>query len=656
MAEYHVSTIGDDGNIGDALHPLRTISRAAVLARPGDVVTVHEGTYRESVDPAYGGESDSCRIVYQGADGECKPVIKGSERVSNWIRDEAHPGVWKTMFAKEYFGGFNPFAEPIFGDWLDVPKPGVDPVKHLGDVYLCGEPLYEVTSLDELYAPQRRETIDDYDIGVECAIENPDMTQFVWFAQVDEISGDTTVWANFQHRNPNEELVEVSVRQTCFFPSRHHRNYITVRNFEMCQAATNWAPPTSHQMGMIGPNWALSWIIEDNVLHHAKFSAVCLGKEEDTGENEHSLTGRKQGYQYQLEAVFKARRIGWQKGYVGSHIVRNNEIHHCGQNGVVGHLGCIDSQVIGNDIHHIGVRREFYGYEIAGIKFHAAIDAVIAKNDVHDCSLGMWLDWQAQGVRISSNVFHDNVRDMMFEVTHGPLLVDSNVFASPITWDDFSQGSAFVNNLICGSFTLHQVLKRSTPYHYPHSTEVAGTTVVSGGDERFYGNIFAPQTQRVERGSFGLSQYESNPATLREYNDRLGSMWATMPEDEEEKYTWQPIYAANNVHASGLESASVERDGVLLPEPLSIRIEEREDGCHLLCEVPQSFAGLSNPVVTTDDLGQPRVVEERYEHPDGTPYVLDTDMEGVVAERVRVPGPLQALRPGICDICVFKRR
>ena len=33
-------------------------------------------------------------------------------------------------------------------------------------------------------------------------------------------------------------------------------------------------------------------------------------------------------------------------------------------------------------------------------------------------------------------------------------------------------------------------------------------------------------------------------------------------------------------------------------------------------------------VVTSDMLGVPRIVEERYEQPDGSDYVLDTDLLG----------------------------
>lgn len=75
--EYHVSPAGDDGSDGTVQQPLKTISAAAQLAQPGDVVTIHAGVYRERVTPPRGGSSDQKRITYQAAAGE-KVVIKGS--------------------------------------------------------------------------------------------------------------------------------------------------------------------------------------------------------------------------------------------------------------------------------------------------------------------------------------------------------------------------------------------------------------------------------------------------------------------------------------------------------------------------------------------------------------------------------------------------
>ena len=310
--EYHVKPTGSDVACGDAEHPFATISKAAQMASPGDTVIVHEGVYREQVDPKRGGLSEHERITYCGAEGEARPVIKGSECVQGWTELADHPHVWTVVLDNTMFGDFNPFATPIFGDWLEMPKFGKDPDKHLGDVYLNGVSFFESTTLEGVYDPQPRDTDEDFALKIPCPVPDVDRTRYVWHAEVDENAGTTTIWANFQGADPNEELVEVSVRRTCFFPSRNHVNYITVRGFEMAQATGDWAPPTSQQWGMIGPNWSYGWIIEDNVLHDAKFSAVSLGKEISSGDNEWVKTERKTGYQYQLEAVFDdpSHRLG----------------------------------------------------------------------------------------------------------------------------------------------------------------------------------------------------------------------------------------------------------------------------------------------------------------------------------------------------------
>ena len=67
--EYHVAVTGNDSNVGSRSNPFKTISEAARKAKAGDVITVHEGTYRELVIPQYGGTNETHRIVYQSAKG-----------------------------------------------------------------------------------------------------------------------------------------------------------------------------------------------------------------------------------------------------------------------------------------------------------------------------------------------------------------------------------------------------------------------------------------------------------------------------------------------------------------------------------------------------------------------------------------------------------
>ena len=92
--EYHVSVSGNDLHEGTAAKPLRTISTAARLAQPGDVINVHEGVYRERINPLRGGKSDQKRIVYQAAPGE-KVIIKGSEVIKEW--QKVQNDTWKAQ-------------------------------------------------------------------------------------------------------------------------------------------------------------------------------------------------------------------------------------------------------------------------------------------------------------------------------------------------------------------------------------------------------------------------------------------------------------------------------------------------------------------------------------------------------------------------------
>jgi uncharacterized protein YgiM (DUF1202 family) len=112
-AEFHVAPSGNDANPGTQAAPLRTIQRAADLAQPGDAITVHEGVYRERINPPRGGQSDQKRIVYQAAPGE-KVEIKGSEAVKNWVK--VQDDVWKATLPNSFFGGFNPYSDLIRGD------------------------------------------------------------------------------------------------------------------------------------------------------------------------------------------------------------------------------------------------------------------------------------------------------------------------------------------------------------------------------------------------------------------------------------------------------------------------------------------------------------------------------------------------------------
>ena len=578
--EYHVSVKGDDGNSGTAERPLKTISAAARLAQPGDVVTVHEGTYRERVSPPRGGRSDTERIVYRAAEGE-HVVIKGSEVVDGWQKVQG--GVWKVTLPNTFFGQYNPYRDLIRGDWFA--NRGRE--HHTGEVYFNGTSRWEAASLSDV-------------------LEAKDGRRW-WYCRADK--DKTTLWADFGDADPNAALVEINVRRACFYPDKPGVNYITVRGFTMRHAATQWAPPTAEQIGLIGTRWSKGWIIENNVISHSRCTGITLGKYGDRWDN--TSQNSAEGY---VKTIERALENGWSKDNIGHHVVRNNHVAHCEQAGIVGSMGAVFSTVTGNEIHDIHVRRLFGGAEIAGIKFHGAIDTVISGNHIYRTYRGIWLDWMTQGTRVTGNLLHDNGprEDLFVEVNHGPFLVDNNLFLSAIALLDASQGGAYVHNLFAGSIATRAERTRLTPFHKAHSTQVAALRKISVNDERFYNNIFV--------GHNGLARYDEA---------RL------------------PVTMDGNVLLGGAQPCKHEPNPVVDSKfTPGVKLVDKPEGVYLQIALDKTWAKKrKRPLVTTELLGRAATPNLPYKQPDGSPYRLDTDYSGNKRDNANpFPGPFA--RPG----------
>ncbi len=575
-AEFHVAQRGNDANPGTQAAPFRTIQRAADLAQPGDAVTVHQGTYRERINPPRGGESDAQRIVYQAAPGE-SVEIRGSEVVKNW--EKVHDDVWKVTLPNAFFGRFNPYGDLIHGDWFE-PR---GRAHHTGAVYLNGAWLAEAARLDDVWKP---------------APATP-----LWFGAVDKVN--TVIWAQFPGVNPNEKLVEINVRRTVFYPDQPGRNYITVRGFAMRHAATPWAPPTAEQVGLIGTHWSKGWVIENNTISHSTCSGIALGKYGDAWDN--TSANSAEGY---VKTIERALKNGWNKQTIGHHIVRNNTISFCEQAGIVGSLGAVFSVVTGNTIHDIHVRRLFTGAEMAGIKFHAAIDVQICRNHIYRCCRGLWLDWMAQGTRVSGNLFHDNneSEDLFVEVDHGPFLVDNNIFLSPRSLTSRSQGGAYVHNLFAGAMNLNAYDGRQTPFHKAHSTEVAGLHDNPCGDDRYYNNLF------VGRGDLGAYDEASLPVAMD-----------------------------GNVFLEGARASRHEASPLVKPEfDPAIKLVETSVGFDLELTLDTAWAARSRALATTARLGKASIPNLPWEQPDGATIRVNTDYSGKPRnEASPFPGPFE---------------
>jgi len=613
--EYHVSPKGADTNNGSSLRPFKTINAAVKIAYPGDTITVHSGTYREWVNPLRGGESDLKRIVYRAAPDE-KAEIKGSEEITGWkkIKDN----VWKVVIPNSLFGDYNPYQDSVFGDWFNR----MGRIHHTGEVFLNGKSLYEKEKLEKVF-----NTVPDN------KIKDPAGSTYTWYCESNQ--NNTTIWANFQKFNPNKELTEISARRTCFYPDKPGINYITISGFYISQAATQWAAPTAEQIGMISTNWNKGWIIENNVISDSKCSGITLGKERGTGHNVWSADKDNvynDGNIHYIEVTFKVLRNGWNKEHIGSHIVRNNTIFNCEQTGICGSMGAVFSTIENNHIYNIWTKRQFDGAEIAGIKFHAAVDATVRHNRINDCGRGMWFDWMTQGTRISSNLLYNNdLEDLFLEVNHGPFIVDNNIMLSPSSLSTMSEGGAYIHNLITGSVIMRPEPNRFTPYFLPHSTDIAGLTTVLGGDDRFYNNIFVGTCDKSESGS------KTNYGT-EIYNNA--------------KY---PVFMSGNIYYWGAKACIKDKNptGSSTFNP-KVKLEEKGDGVYLNFLPDQQYYDNKEVTITSEILGKTRVTKTLYDNPDGTPLKVDKDYFGNSRSTENaVAGPFVNLEQGNLNLKIW---
>ncbi|MEB7506733.1 right-handed parallel beta-helix repeat-containing protein [Staphylococcus xylosus] len=627
----HVDKKGTDCGLGNVESPFLTIDKAASVAQPGDSIIVHEGIYREEITHINTGLSESRRISFEAAKDE-QVIIKGSEEITGWQQIDGN--IWKVEIDNKIFKDFNPFATKLFGDWL-----AVDNDKSLGQVYLNDQSLFEVSEYEQLADSKLVEETLDHWTNKQVTYDYKDQSIYVWYAKVEKEI--TTIYVNFHDFNPNNEVTEINVRKSAFRPFKMHTNYITIRNFEIANVATQWSPPTATQTGMIDTHWSKGWIIENNTLYNAVCSAIAIGKEISTGDNLNTYRKDKPGYQYQIETVFKAVNSDWNKETIGSHIVRNNVIHDCGQNAVVGHLGSAFSKIYNNHIYNIGNKREFFGYEIAGIKLHAAIDTQVYNNYVHNCSLGMWFDWQTQGTRISKNIFNDNTRDLFVEVSSGPYIVDNNILTADYALDNHAQGGAYVNNIINGEIVHRLMLDRATPYHVPHSTLIAGFAPVYGGDDRFYNNIFIGQEGIL---NVGTEIYNGYNTSLSEFKEAVAK-----EEGDHESFhkIKQPVYIEDNAYFNKANQFNRE-DRNFVDENVNpdLSIVEEGNDVYLNISVPESFIEFKGKVYDTETLPKVRIVDADFEDENGNSLTLNTDLNDELRENESMIGPLQTLTTG----------
>ena len=409
-AGENIIVVAQDGS-GDYV----TIQEAADVVQPGQTILVHEGTYREEVIIPQGGMDEDNRITIKGAEGE-NVIITGAEAIdgSEWIWDETL-SVYTLTLPKEYFGNnaegeyFNPFAV----DWMSKGS-------QYENFFSCGCVYINDVVMDQKW--------DAADVASE---------EFTWYADVDENTGETKVYANFGENVPGEEgnTIEINKRMQCI-TAKWNQGYITIDGVQVmrgCGPKTIdfWMTTAEAMYGAIATNGGHHWIIENCDVTQCRGVAIDFGN--GSGKQEEKYGGEPLEYGY--------------------HTIRNCNVHDNATNGMMAYRGAY-TEIYGctlsnNNALNTGLLSEAYIKDVSG-GWGINIHDNYLYTDQDGAARPIWLDCECEGSMITNNVICDVNNGFTYvdlECNAGWILVANNVFVSTGWGQVLESHSYLVNNL-----------------------------------------------------------------------------------------------------------------------------------------------------------------------------------------------------------------
>ncbi|MBO5849665.1 MAG: hypothetical protein J6Q47_00090 [Paludibacteraceae bacterium] len=222
------------------------------------------------------------------------------------------------------------------------------------------------------------------------------------------------------------------------------------------------------------------------------------------------------------------------------------------------------------------------------------------------------------------------------------------------------------HNIIAGSFTavgrgvnngsLTKVSPRYTPYHVPHRTEIAVFMTSLHGDCKIFKNIFIQQEMRPLLKSrmeytkanyndweddnliVGTVPYDNYP-TFEEWDALFEGYCGMGSPGSDRYYTELPVWAAGNVYFNGAKPMKKEKDAIVdSRNKVEISYEEKDGKIALKTNLYDFIGGAKCKLLKTDDIAMAFEPEQKYENPDGTQIIFDTDILGAKRGENPIPG------------------
>lgn len=290
---YHVAQkhpAASDANAGTEQAPWKTLSKAAAELSPGDTAVIHEGVYREWVNPARSG-SASAPITFQGSAGETV-ILSGADIFSGWVRAKGQ--IWKREAWSNRF----------------PTHPNDDRHRLVGR---CEQVIVDGRLLKQV------ERYEDMAAGTFCADTDAKIL-YLWLPEGDD---------------PHGHLVEASVRSVCFGPGwgREPRHHIVLRNVTIRHAANTAQRGALFVAGD-------GWLVEDCTAEWTNGSGMSFRGDDVTLRRVRSHHNGQQGLggggrRFCLEELtldqnnVKGFEQGWEAGGAKIALSRDGVVRRC---------------------------------------------------------------------------------------------------------------------------------------------------------------------------------------------------------------------------------------------------------------------------------------------------------------------------------------
>ncbi len=476
---YHASQNhprASDDNPGTEALPFRTISRAALLLKPGERVLIHAGVYRELVRPRSGGEAPDRMIAYEAAPGD-QVILKGSRVLTGaWQRsldpnDKDNAAGARNIFSKtlwmialpdEFFeNGYLPFRTPNASnqeldlmEWALRWKGRVPYSLPRGMLFQDGRRMSQLATYEDLVR----------------------LPGSYWVAP----DGKTVHIHAFDSGNPNGKLFEAAVQPHIIQPETAGLGFIRISGLTLEHCA-NGLPRVG--VGALFTMGGHHWIVEGNTVRHVNSVGIEAG--------------------YQTFEHGDRRFPRRTDPDLGHNILRRNRIYDCGSAGIRG-LGVSFALVEDNEISNCGWQDAQFHWEVAGIKLLINQGTLVRNNHVSHIvgGEGIWLDWDNRNSRVTGNIIHDisTVQAAIFiEASQLPNLVDHNVI-----WNIDGQGVrvADSDNVTIAHNLFGRVSEELVVAKVATSRSLRGRRLTSTGN-RFINNIVVDQGKPIASGDAG---------------------------------------------------------------------------------------------------------------------------------------------------------